>query len=82
MRVFYPVSARISDLINDQATIKSGWASVLGVVTVVIIAIVSSNLQSFEGDAAEKQHEVFTQHHYKNFANNSTTPDQQRSNQS
>jgi hypothetical protein len=68
MRVFYPISARISDLVNDQATVKSGIAPVWSMLTIAVIAIVSLSLSSFEGGSAERQHEVFTQNHYQHVA--------------
>jgi hypothetical protein len=82
MRVFYPISARLSDLVNEQTTVKSGWMPVFSVVTIALIAIVSLNLTSFEGGAAEKQHELFTQNHTKQFTNNIAIQHQQHNTQS
>jgi len=70
MRVFYPISARLSDWVNEPTTVKSGWMSVWSVLTIVVITIVSSNLSLYEGGAAERQHEAFTQKHDMAFENN------------
>lgn len=82
MRVFYPVSARLSDLVNEQTTTKSGWMPVFSILTIALIVIVSLNLTSFEGGAAEKQHEIFTQNHSKQVTNNIATHNQQHNIQS
>lgn len=64
MRVFYPVSARISDLVNDDKVMQSGWMNVWGLMSVVVLAVVFASLGNFEGGAAERQHEQFSKTHH------------------
>lgn len=64
MRVFYPISARISDMVNDETGVRSGWTTVWSLLSIVVLAVVFSSLSAFEGGAAEKQHELFTKNHY------------------
>ncbi len=64
MRVYYPVSARISDMVNDDKIMQFGWMNIWSLMSVVVLAIVFSSLGNFEGGAAEKQHEQFSKNHH------------------
>lgn len=66
MRVFYPISARVSDMVNDERVLQAGWMAVWSMLSVVVLAVVFSSLAAFEGGAAEKQHELFTKSHHGN----------------
>ena len=64
MRVLYPISARVSDFVNDGAEVSSGLMGLWSVVSVVLLLLVSLTLSSFEGGAADKQHEAFSSNHF------------------
>lgn len=64
MRVFYPISARIAELANDQAGMPSGWMMLWSVFSIALLALVLSVLPSFEAGVADKQHDVFSNRHF------------------
>lgn len=69
MRVFYPISARFSDLISDEARSPSGWTMLWSVFSIAVLGVVLATLPLFEGGAADKQHEQFAKNHEaRNFA--------------
>lgn len=63
MRVLYPISARISDLINDGAEVSAGWMMLWSVFCIVLLALVLLALPSYEAGAADRQHEHFSTIH-------------------
>lgn len=63
MRVFYPISARISDMVNDEKVLQSGWTTIWSMLSIGVLAVVLASLSSVDGGAAEKQHELFTKNH-------------------
>lgn len=65
MRVFYPISARFSDITNGITSISSGWVMLWNILSLALLALVVSSLSSFETGAADKQYEHFTNHHFK-----------------
>ncbi len=68
MRVFYPISARFSDLINDEARSPSGWTMLWSVFSIAVLGVVLATLPLFEGGAADRQHEQFSKNHETNIA--------------
>lgn len=63
MRVFYPVSARFSDFVNDGTGVSSGWMMVWSVFCILLMMLVLSVLPSYEAGAANKQHGYFSDTH-------------------
>jgi len=63
MRVLYPLSARISDLINDGAETASGWMVLWSGFCIILLLLVGSTLSVFEGGNADKQHASFSSNH-------------------
>lgn len=68
MRVFYPISARFSDFINDEARSPSGWTMLWSVFSIAVLGVVLTTLPLFEGGAADRQHEQFSKSHETNMA--------------
>ena len=63
MRVFYPISARISEFANDGAEKPAGWMMLWSVFCMALLALVLAALFSFESDAANKPHELLSNSH-------------------
>lgn len=57
MRVFYPVSARLSDLLNDETSSPSGWMVLWSASSIVLLLLVVSALPDLGGAAPDQQHE-------------------------
>lgn len=55
MRVFYPVSARLSDLLNDETSSQSGWMVLWSATSIVLLLLVVSTLPDFGGNTADRQ---------------------------
>jgi hypothetical protein len=70
MRVFYPISARFSDLVNNQGEAPSAWMMLWSGFSIALLILVFSSLPSFEGGAAVKQHEYFSSTHFKHAVHN------------
>jgi L-asparagine transporter-like permease len=51
MRVFYPVSARLSDIVNHEAYVPSGWRLLWSAICFALFVSVLSALPSFEAGA-------------------------------
>ncbi len=64
MRVFYPVSARLSDLLNDETSSPSGWKVLWGTSSIVLLLLVVLVLPDFGADATDRQHESATKQHF------------------
>lgn len=73
MRVFYPISARISEFANDGAEKPAGWMMLWSVFCVALLALVLAALFSFESAAANTQHELLSNSHLGHAARISVT---------
>ncbi len=73
MRVFYPISARISDFANEGAGRPAGWMMLWSGFCVALLVLVLLALPSFESGAADKQHEFFTSTRFNHTAHTSAT---------
>lgn len=54
MRVFYPVSARLSDLLNDETSSQSGWMVLWSMSSIVLLLLVVSALPNLGGAATDR----------------------------
>lgn len=63
MRVFYPISARISDFTNEEAGRPAGWMILWSGFCVALLVLVLLALPSFESGAANQQHELYSSDH-------------------
>lgn len=57
MKVFYPVSESISDLINGESHTSAGFMPLWGLVSVGVLALVLIALPDFGGEHIDVQHE-------------------------
>lgn len=60
MRVFYPISARISDFVDDGSGKASAGMMLWSVLCIVLLALVMLELPLFEKGAANQQHELYS----------------------
>lgn len=63
MRVFYPISVRFADFINDESPAPSNGMMLWSLFCIALLMLVLSALPSFEAGAAQ-QREYFPSHHF------------------
>lgn len=63
MRVFYPISARLADFVNDEAQMAAQGMMLWGLPCIALLMLVLSALPSFEAGATQ-QREYFSNHHF------------------
>ena len=68
MRVFYPISANISDLVNDGADASSGWVMLWSLFCIALLALVLSVLPSYAASTVDQRPDSFSSAHYQHAA--------------
>lgn len=62
MRVFYPVSARLSDLLNDETTSQPGWMVLWSATSIALLLLVVSALPQLGGIPTGQPQEAVSKH--------------------